>query len=345
MVESVFVNRWAWDGVVGRWKLVGHDEPYDTCGAYKYVEGCLDVGAHAGVHFDKMGVPVDTTGMMYGRLVHRWCGRPVCRKCFRHGWVHRQSSDASARLADFSKGLGEILHISVSPPLAVRYLPLKVVEKMLYKLLKSLGIDGCSVVHGLRYHDKYEALVRGSPLGWYDSLHFHVLGFIDGGYGHCRNCKYKGLKCDECVGFEGRVRRAFKGNGGWIVKVLGKRKTVEGTLAYELGHATVEVGSKRFHVLKWFGRCGYRSLTDEMKASIRQRLTIAREKFNRCPLCGKGLVKIWRVSAVGFVVDVDKDGYVGRFVEPLFDDCGEACWVEAGERRVVYGKGTPFFGG
>ena len=51
------------------------------------------------------------------------------------------------------------------------------------KILKSRGvIGGCLIFHGFRYNN-----VRL----WYWSPHFHVLGFVLGGYSRCRNCKDK----------------------------------------------------------------------------------------------------------------------------------------------------------
>jgi hypothetical protein len=47
---------------------------------------------------------------------------------------------------------------------------------------------------------------------------------------------------------------------GYVVKVLGKRKTVFGTAWYQLHHATIRLGIKRFQSVTWFGNMGYRKL-------------------------------------------------------------------------------------
>jgi hypothetical protein len=56
------------------------------------------------------------------------------------------------------------------------------------------------------------------PKGWCWSPHFHIIGFIDGGFAQCCNCSnynkytcgvYQTEKCLACGGFEGRSRRHF----------------------------------------------------------------------------------------------------------------------------------------
>lgn len=51
---------------------------------------------------------------------------------------------------------------------------------------------------------------------------------------------------------EGRCYRVYRDNS-YIVRVLEERKTIFGSGWYQLNHATVRVGVKRFHVITWFG--------------------------------------------------------------------------------------------
>ena len=77
-------------------------------------------------------------------------------------------------------------------------------------------IGGALIFHGFRYNNQYKANHLGVPFGWYWSPHFHCVGFILGGYVHCRNCKKVkdsdyGKPCEAvcagCSGFESRVRK------------------------------------------------------------------------------------------------------------------------------------------
>ena len=91
---------------------------------------------------------------------------------------------------------------------------------------KSDAIGGCLIFHGFRYNN-----VRL----WYWSPHFHVLGVIKGGC-KCRSCNHELGDCRSCSGFNGREMRGFE-KDGYIVKVMGARKTIFGTAWYQLNHA------------------------------------------------------------------------------------------------------------
>jgi len=135
-------------------------------------------------------------------------------------------------------------HIVASVPARDYGLKFKSLRNKVVKILAVRGVvGGVLIFHAFRYNVRQH---------WYWSPHFHVLGFVSGGYGRCRGCKRKGLDCLGCGGFEGRTRRAFE-KDGYIVKVLGKRKTVFGTAWYQLNHASVRVGGKRSSVATWFG--------------------------------------------------------------------------------------------
>ena len=102
---------------------------------------------------------------------------------------------------------------------------------------------------------------------------FHCLGFVRGGYSRCLSCPNGDFPslgvCGGCDGFEAVTRRLNLGytdakgrrheGDGYLVKVLGERKTVGGTAWYQLNHASVKVGVERFHVATWWGVVSYLS--------------------------------------------------------------------------------------
>jgi len=94
----------------------------------------------------------------------------------------------------------------------------------------------------------------------------------------CRKCK--GADCYACGGFDGRAYELYHKNG-YIVRVMGKRKTVFGTAWYQLNHATYDSSVRNFHVATWFGVCSYRKL--KITPEIRKEL---------CPICQSELVEI-----------------------------------------------------
>jgi hypothetical protein len=65
-----------------------------------------------------------------------------------------------------------------------------------------------------------------------------------------RKCVHTREDCASCVGFKGREVRGFA-KDGYLVKVHGKRETVFGTAYYQLNHATIRYGIRRFHVVTW----------------------------------------------------------------------------------------------
>ena len=82
--------------------------------------------------------------------------------------------------------------------------------------------------------------------------HFHYLGFLDGGYGSCRGCSKSNQDCWGCKDFEGLTRRLNVADGH-IVKVKGARKTIFGTLWYQMNHMTIirEKSSHSYRYLEW----------------------------------------------------------------------------------------------
>jgi hypothetical protein len=108
------------------------------------------------------------------------------------------------------------------------------------------------------------------------------LGFLDGGYGSCRECSKPHEECWGCKGFEGLTRR-LNVTDGHIVKVKGARKTIFGSLWYQMNHMTIIQGKVRIHTVTWNGVCSYKKLKLQKQDRI---------KRDVCPICGHDLVPL-----------------------------------------------------
>jgi hypothetical protein len=177
-----------------------------------------------------------------------------------------------------------------------------------------------------RYHSKTEALVKGGKAGWFISLHFHVLGYIDGGY-PCRSCKKERSECFGCNGFDGEARRlnVLKESSGfgWIFKIATdkygralERKSIFGSMWYQLNHATIVKNHKRSSVVTWFGVCSYSKL--KLKKGDRKNRDI-------CPICQKALVEVMYVGNDPNRLPMDPK--VREWEEPLLDKGGSPNWI------------------
>jgi hypothetical protein len=128
-------------------------------------------------------------------------------------------------------------------------------------------------------------------------------------------------RCKGCNGFEGLTRRCYKKEGGragsgYIVRVLGKRKTIGGTAWYQLNHASVRrgVNSKKSHVATWFGVCSYRKLKLINSSDVGIK--------HKCPICGNDLIRV-RYLGVFSQVSISRRGeivsYYGNYGKPLWE--------------------------
>jgi hypothetical protein len=296
----VLENGW---GSYGDFRLVGNGEVTNGfCGKYMRFKGCLRVELH---NLITLG-GVNYKDKVFVRKVHHWCNKPSCPICFKRGWAVREAGNVEARLAEASKRFGLVEHVVASVPLRDYGLSFEVLRSKTIRALNVRGvIGGVLIFHGFRYN---------FCNGWYWSPHFHVLGFVLGGYGRCRGCKkicFKG-----CGGFEDRTRKFYE-KDGYIVKVLGKRKTVFGTAWYQLNHSSVKVNSVRFHVASWFGVCSYRKL----KVTVEKRKDV-------CPICQHDLIGIRYFGVKRFVLNFNSFDYVRDSVEDYEED-GRVVWVES----------------
>jgi hypothetical protein len=277
---------------------VGRDlKAYSSfCGVWNSLSVCKNVDGHKDAFLDG----ADCSGKVVVRHNHYWCNSPRCCVCFIHGYSSRQARRTVGRLNEGSKrGLGEAEHIIASPCVADRDLPEPILRKKIRQALLDRGVSGSALVfHGYRVNEE-----RG-VLEW--SPHYHGLGFIENGY-PCRDCEKTCSDFRNCTGFVNRSYRCFE-RDGYIVKVKGKRKTLVGSAWYELNHATIRQGVKRFHCVTYFGSLSYSKFKSEkVKTEI------------SCPACGEEMVKSIHVGKRPIVKDVRDAGYHSRFVDDEFD--------------------------
>lgn len=303
-------NGW---GSFGDYQLVGNGvKTNEFCGKYMSLKGCLRVDLHNLITLDG----VNFKGKVFRRLVHSWCDKPSCPICFKHGWAVREAGKIEGRLAEASKRFGQVEHIACSVPLTDYGLSYEALRKKAVNVLYGVGvIGGVMLLHAFRYDLRKH---------WYWSPHFHVLGFIFGGYSRCRHCK--GGDCYACDGVEGKCYKAYRENG-YIVKVFGERRNVFGTAWYQLNHASVRVGVRRFHVATWFGVCSYRKL----------KVTVERRKA-LCPICQHELESLRYFGGKNFVVDRSSPDFKREFFADYEED-GRPVWFEV-VKPLRYGSGS-----
>lgn len=292
----------------GDYQLVGNgSQTNQFCGKYIGLKGCLHEDLHRIMTLDG----VNYAGKIYRRIIHHFCDKPSCPVCFKSGWAVREAKRIEARLKEASKHFGAIEHLMISVPSFDYGLDLKSLRLKIIKLLKARGVvGGCLIFHGFRYKPSK---------GWYFSPHFHVLGFILGGYSRCRNCKRKWNCLKGCGEFDDRAWQAFQ-TDGYYVKVFEKRITVMGTAWYQLNHASIMKDVKRFHVSTWYGNVSYRKLkvTVELRKSV-------------CPICKHDLVRIRYFGDKGIITDRSSPDYEQNSFEDYEED-GRIVYFESVKR-------------
>ena len=272
--------------------LVAHGKvKNDNCGTFmqrkvKKLKGCLRVHLH-----NQIGVAingVDYRNKVFVKRVFYSCNRPECPSCGVAGWAVREAARSEGILKYASNKLKmKIDHIIISPPQNFKATYEQLKKYVLKAMLKRGIVGGILIYHHFRYHGRNETYVGEEP-HYFKGIHFHVLGFIKGGYGNCRNCVYQRNgtfeKCKEgCNGFNGVTRRAFD-KDGVIAEVLGERKTIGGTIWYQLSHASIRKDVKKQVVVNWFGVCGRNKLRVP-KGALPQ-------KEHLCEICGEKLCDI-----------------------------------------------------
>jgi len=306
----------------GGFQLVGNGSvTNDRCGLFSSFWGCVRAELHGLKGLENYGVGgKDYSGKVYAHPVFLSCDKPSCPVCYERGWGNREARKIEVRLAEASKKFGLVEHIIATVPPRFYGLDYAALRLKVVKSLRDRGvIGGVMIFHGFRYNNFEEARRKGVSMGWFWATHFHVLGFILGGYS-CRSCKKKCFK--GCGGFRDRSFRCFE-RDGCVVKVAvnkfgvaGKRDSVGGTAAYQLEHATLKVGAVRFHVATWFGVCSYRKL--KVSAELKKQV---------CPICEHELVKLRYFGDIRFCLDRASPEYQrDLFVD--VEENGRVVWFE-----------------
>ena len=311
VVKPVPKNEW---GRFGDYELVGNGKVTDEnrCGKFMRFVGCLHTELHDKTTLDG----ANHKGKVYVKKVFHSCDKPTCPVCYKRGWAVREAGNIESRIKEAEKRFGIAEHIVVSIPQKDYGLSYEALRLKAAKVMVARGIlGGCLIFHAFRYHEADETYI-GEPPHWFWSPHFHVLGFIDGGYSDCRHCAKSTLDCLKCNGFEGRTRQCYE-KDGYIVVVLGKRKSIFGTAWYQLNHASVKRGVSRFHVVTWFGICSYRRL--KLKKGDRIRRDV-------CPLCGSDLVRLKYVGANNPLAEF----WLNEVEDDILDERNMPKWIEAG---------------
>jgi hypothetical protein len=315
----------------GDFQLVGNGEVTNAkCGSFSAWFGCDRLDLHKVITLGGQNM----SNMAYVIKVHHSCDKPACPVCYKYGWAVGQALSVEGRLKQASDKLHmKVEHIAVSFPIEDSGLSDKQFRLKAKKVLYQRGVvGGCMVFHGFRYANRKEARRKHIMVGWYWSPHMHVLGFIRDGYG-CRNCRFlrhgktTSVFCGNegfCEGFEQLTRRCFE-KDKCIVKVLGERNTVGGTAWYELNHATVVKGVKRFHVLTWFGVCSYRKL----------KTVPVKHDLGVCPICQHEVKRLRYFGSRHFVLDRDNPLYRRKMFLDAFED-GVLVWSEYQEGSGRY---------
>lgn len=286
---------------------VGRGVPSSAfCGRWVGFMVCKNVEGHKGV---SVGV-MDCTDKVVVRHKHLWCHKSSCPVCFSCGWAVREARSIEGRLVEAERrGFGKAEHVTVSVPVVDRNLSEVVLRVKCRDALRDRGVvGGCMIFHGFRIDRERECLV------W--SPHYHTLGFVEGGFDRCRDCVHARSDCGLCDGLKGREVRGFA-RDGYLVKVFDRRKTVFGSAHYQLNHATVRVGIRRFQSVTWFGSCSYRKFKGEVLVSQ-----------DVCPACDGEMVRSFYVGKRFIVKDVGSPDYVSLFLDDEFGEGGEPNFVD-----------------
>jgi hypothetical protein len=255
--------------------LVGSGQAYVGCGSF-FTIGCLNVDEHVGMNLDG----VNMEGKAYLQRVKRSCHRPLCPTCW-SDWANRETKHAVERLDAFVlKGRNlKPIHLTVSVPSWHYGLTIEKMREKAYAALKRVHCLGGALI----YHPKR----RGTSKQWYFSPHFHVIGY----------------------GWIVDVRRNYV-YSGYVVKNIGIRKTVHGTIWYQLSHCGI---SEKHHTVTWFGCLSYGKL----------HVNRHEEEPHRCPLCDAELRQVLWIGAEEPCLP-DIEGFV------FYDDA--ANWMEKPRR-------------
>jgi hypothetical protein len=275
--ESVWITQYdSWsirEGFRGEYTLVGRGGVRSPdCGKHRCYYKCRVVDLH---HDGFVGKDV-----WYNSVNN--CHSPSCSRCWKYGWAVREANAVDSRFLTAEKVLGlpyvDVEHLQVSIPKRDYGLSYKDLSGNAILVLKASGvIGGCIIFHGHRKdYDRRELFF---------SPHFHGLSYLRTSYDRCRACIKVGC-CWDCDGFEGVTRRAHV-DDGYIVSlaknengIVEKRESLFGTAWYQLEHASLKVGVKRFQIVKWWGVVANRKLKTVVKP-LRYRCVACKSEMER----------------------------------------------------------------
>ena len=222
---------------------------------------------------------------------------PICRQ----KWAGRLAGRAENRISQVS-GLGPAKHVVISLPqkdyglVQTDYPGLR---RKVYKILKKVGVrGGCLIFHPFRRRcprcgtvpemgHKACLKCRNYWFEWYFSPHFHVVGF----------------------GWVKGTGKEFL-RSGYVVKNVGCRKSVGGTVLYQLSHAGVHLD---YHVVTWFGACSYNKLRVEPEERERPTCPTCGARLIPCRWFGEGESPLVAEGEGGYWVDPEGWRYTARY--------------------------------
>ncbi len=215
----------------GRFQLVGHGDSKEYCGQFRDHYGCLRTELHNRMTLDgKRHV-----GEGFFVKVYYSCDKPSCPICYKKGWAVNEARRIAYRLKEGSKRFGRVEHVVASVPREDYDLEYGALRAKVRKMLQKRRVHGgVTIFHDFRYNRRR---------WWYRSPHWHVLGFVRGGYSQCRGCERKWNCLKGCGGFDDKSYQKFLKDGYHVKVVLDERETVFGTAWYQVNHATINVVS------------------------------------------------------------------------------------------------------
>ena len=246
--------------------LTGSGSAYSSCGSY-FTKACLDATAHHSRNTLFEGINPNHEGSAYLRRFKKSCDRALCPVCW-GDWANREKDQAVQRIRAF-KIRGKPIHLAVSVPKKDWVLSIADMRIEVYKSLRAVHCIGGMLI----YHPKRQKLDKS----WFFSPHFHVLGY----------------------GWILDVRKNYF-ESGYVVKNLRIRKTLEGTIWYQLSHCGI---SEDYHTVTWFGALSYNKLKVIYKEPEPAVCELCQGKLRQVMWIGKGSMPLPDIEGVGFLDD------------------------------------------
>jgi len=279
LTESSLINsqfaQLQYDG----WELAGKSKPYfidsefykkngypnpddDKSHCGKWINyGCKNVSKHTN------NLLTDNPNPVFFKPTKHNCHRLRCSECYtREAWFRSVKITKRIRYfqqsSEFYESTDPLMetHVIVSPRVEIQDSYISIRSKVV-KLLEAVGVvGGVLIVHHYRCKDfKYDK----------NGLHFHCVGYSS-------RARVRGEE----------VAKQFQVSRFAIVKNMGKRKSVQKTIQYLLGHCSV---NPKYHTITWFGKLSYSKLSNP-KATEYDIEEL--EKIRCCPICQERLVRL-----------------------------------------------------